>query len=582
MNQVTKALLLIFIVLCFSCNNNNNLSNSGQKQKELSSDVEKPLIALCQLWGFLKYHHPAVAEGNYDWDKELITKIAEIQKAKDELSWKKILDNWIDSLPPIPLNESKSIPDRQTTLKPNYGELFNPVYFLDETIEKINYILKNAIISENHYINVDQQSGLMTINNEPDYKEVLIPDLSYRLLSLFKHWNLVNYFFPYRDKCSQNWNDVLVEMLPEFIHAENSDDYFLTCLKLHTKIDDSHGFYNSGSNAYYMYQGMYQAPIDVRFIENELVVIGILGNDGVVEKAVNIGDIITAINGESVKDIVKRSLPYTPASNHAVKLRNILKYILRGNNKTIELTLLKNDNRLTVKINCYSPGRLAIPDHFKPMQDKEGYQVLDNNIGYVLPSSCKMGDREKGIEKVLNNTKGVIIDFRCYPNDYFSLDFRKHLPVKFTKFSTCSYANVSYPGYFFVSNPENFPSTKEPTNAYTNPIVVLVNEFTQSSAEDNVLVLQTAENTKVIGSKTAGADGKVTNFNLPCGIVIYMTGLGVYYPDGSDLQQTGVKIDEYIEPTIQGIKEGRDEILERAIEIIEGNNKNRTHNILYK
>lgn len=578
MNSINKFLLLIFIFSCFSFNNNNKINDSRQKQEELSNEKQKPLIALCQLWGFLKYHHPSVAEGNYDWDKELISKISEIQKSKDELSWKKILNNWIDNLPQVPLNESKSIPDRKTTLEPNYGELFNPDYFLVETIEKIDYILKNAIINESHYIHVDQQNGLMTIKNEPDYKEILIPDLSYRLLALFKHWNLVNYFFPYREKCGQDWNAVLVEMLPEFIHAENFDDYLLTCLKLHTKIDDSHGFYNSRSTEYYMYQGMYQAPIDVSFIKNELVVIGIMGNDGVVEKAVDIGDIITAIDGEPVKDRVKRMLAYTPASNHAVKLRNILNYILRQNNKTIELTLLKNDNCRTVKINCYSPGRLAIPDHFAPIQNMDGYQILDNNIGYVLPSSCKEKDREKGIVKVLNNTKGVIIDFRCYPDDYFSLSFREHLPFKFTKFSTCSYANVSFPGYFFVSNPENFPNRKVNPNAYTNPIVVLVNEFTQSSAEDNVLVLQSAENTKVIGSKTAGANGKVTHFNLPCGIVTSMTGLGVYYPDGSDLQQTGVKINEYIEPSIEGIKEGRDELLERAIEIIEEYNKNRTHN----
>ena len=184
MKRLTKALILIFIIFCFSCNNNTRISNSIKEKNELSSEVEKPYIALCQLWGFLKYHHPSVAEGNYDWDKELITKIAEIQKAKDELTWKNILDNWIDSLPPVPLNESKSIPDKATTLEPNYGELFNPDYFLDETIEKINYILRNAVIRENHYINIDQKSGLITITNEPNYKEVLIPDLSYRLLAL--------------------------------------------------------------------------------------------------------------------------------------------------------------------------------------------------------------------------------------------------------------------------------------------------------------------------------------------------------------------------------------------------------------
>ena len=97
----------------------------------------------------------------------------------------------------------------------------------------------------------------------------------------------------------------------------------------------------------------------------------------------------------------------------------------------------------------------------------------------------------------------------------------------------------------------------------------MVNEFTQSQAEDNVLGFQLAPNVTVIGSTTAGADGRVVDFNLPGGITTSMTGLGVYYPDGSNLQRCGVHIDEVINPTIEGIKKGKDEALERAIEMIE-------------
>ena len=57
-------------------------------------------------------------------------------------------------------------------------------------------------------------------------------------------------------------------------------------------------------------------------------------------------------------------------------------------------------------------------------------------------------------------------------------------------------------------------------------------------------------------------------YNLPGNIRVAMTGVGVYYPDGSDLQRAGVKIDEVVKPTIAGIKAGRDEVFERAIEII--------------
>ena len=136
-------------------------------------------------------------------------------------------------------------------------------------------------------------------------------------------------------------------------------------------------------------------------------------------------------------------------------------------------------------------------------------------------------------------------------------------------------ADVSYPGYFFIVNEDkDVPKrVQKKQNAYEKKIVVLVNEQTQSMAEDVTLGLQLATNVTVIGSTTAGADGAVAKFSLPGGIVTYMSGRGVYYPDRSDLQRKGVKIDEYIEPTIAGIKAGRDEVLERAIEIIEESDK---------
>ena len=38
---------------------------------ELNEQKIDDLELLCRIWGFLKYHHPAVAKGNYNWDNEL-------------------------------------------------------------------------------------------------------------------------------------------------------------------------------------------------------------------------------------------------------------------------------------------------------------------------------------------------------------------------------------------------------------------------------------------------------------------------------------------------------------------------------
>jgi C-terminal processing protease CtpA/Prc len=50
-----------------------------------------------------------------------------------------------------------------------------------------------------------------------------------------------------------------------------------------------------------------------------------------------------------------------------------------------------------------------------------------------------------------------------------------------------------------------------------------------------------------------------------------MTGIGVYYPDGRETQRIGIVPDIEIKPTIEGLKLKRDEVLEKAIEVINGN-----------
>jgi len=82
------------------------------------------------------------------------------------------------------------------------------------------------------------------------------------------------------------------------------------------------------------------------------------------------------------------------------------------------------------------------------------------------------------------------------------------------------------------------------------------------------MALRVAPEAVVIGSQTAGADGNVSRINLPGGIKTMISGIGVYYPDGTETQRIGIVPDIEIKPTIAGFREGTDELLEKAIEVI--------------
>ena len=105
---------------------------------------------------------------------------------------------------------------------------------------------------------------------------------------------------------------------------------------------------------------------------------------------------------------------------------------------------------------------------------------------------------------------------------------------------------------------------------YKGKVVIIVNEISQSSAEFHSMAYKVHPNAIVIGSTTAGADGNVSQIFLPGGISTMISGIGVYYPDGKETQRIGIVPDIEVKPTIQGIKEGRDELMEKAIEIING------------
>jgi C-terminal processing protease CtpA/Prc len=72
----------------------------------------------------------------------------------------------------------------------------------------------------------------------------------------------------------------------------------------------------------------------------------------------------------------------------------------------------------------------------------------------------------------------------------------------------------------------------------------------------------------VIGEQTAGTNGDVIRFWLPGNIQTMISGVGIYYPDGKEVQRAGVKIDIPVSYTKEAIVKGRDAILEKTIDMI--------------
>ena len=82
------------------------------------------------------------------------------------------------------------------------------------------------------------------------------------------------------------------------------------------------------------------------------------------------------------------------------------------------------------------------------------------------------------------------------------------------------------------------------------------------------MLIQAVINTTIVGSQTAGADGDIAIFTFPGGYETAFSGHGIFYPDGRETQRIGIVPDIKITQTIDGIRNGKDEILDRAIQFL--------------
>lgn len=530
---------------------------------KVTPEVIDNLALLGKVWGFLKYYHPAIAEGNYNWDYELFRFIPDYLDESSKIEREELLLQWINDLGEIEECESCNPAPADAILRPDIEWIIKNINN-ESLIDKLYYIYENRNKFEHYYLKMGH-AGNPVFKNEDAYYTMPYPDTGFRILALFRYWNMIHYFYPYKYLTDKDWDNILKKYIPVFINAQNELEYELATLRMIGEIKDSHAQLRGGDDKIKVWKGNYYAPVNLRFIEGKLVVTDYYNPEYKKETGLKVGDIITKIDGKPVHDIVTELSKYYPASNDAARLRDLSTDMLRSQKSELEIEYLQNGALKTKKIKLYPKSELDIYRRNRK-DDEKSYRLLDNNIGYITLGSIKNKDIPK-IKEEFKDTRGIIIDIRNYPSAFvpFKLgSFFVSSPTPFVKFTT---GYINNPGEFTFAEESEIPESNE---TYQGKLIVLVNEFTQSQAEYTAMAFRAGDNTTIIGSTTAGADGNVSLIRLPGGLMTWISGIGIYYPSGEETQRVGIVLDIEVKPTIKGIKNGKDELIEKAIELING------------
>lgn len=397
------------------------------------------------------------------------------------------------------------------------------------------------------------------------------PSASYRVLAAFRIWAVISYFFPYKDLMGENWDEILRQFIPRMESAKNALEYNLAVAEMVTHIHDTHGAVVSP--VLLKHFGEASAPIRVRMIEDVPVITGFTNADVATAAGFEIGDVILKVDGQDASERIAERLKYVAHSTpQAGMFYAAERSLVRGPTDSTASYTIRDVHDRVRDVAVARKTEYGL----KTVGDRSGdvLRILPGNIGYADLDRLPQARVDEMFEK-FKDCPGIIFDDRGYPQGtawQIAPRLTDKTDVAGAMFKLRESMSPDLPNGEILSSQvvktfvQRLPATDK--WRYHGRTVLLIDERSVSQAEHSGLFFEAANGTTFIGSPTEGADGDVTSFSVPGGISVHFSGQGVWHIDGRPLQRVGLQPDVAVRPTLAGIRAGRDEVLDKAVDYL--------------
>ncbi|MFC1764698.1 S41 family peptidase [Planctomycetota bacterium] len=384
-----------------------------------------------------------------------------------------------------------------------------------------------------------------------------------RLAGIIITWTVLQHFYPYFDVVNVNWDTELTTALQRALTDKNADQYYDTLYLFVAKLRDGHGFIRRQPGPSIPLMGLPSGtvlrnfPFAVDWIENQVVVIASKDPNNI-----RVGDIIVSVDGIDAEQKLLNIERYICGSPQ-LRRNDALKFFTVGNREK-EATLMIKRGGKAVQVQM-KPNRGRWVREERP--EREGIEEILPSIFYVDLTRATMPEIEEQIHN-LASAKGVIFDLRGYPNGNHRI-LGYLMRQEDTSDCWMQIPKTIYPdrerpiGY--GCRGWNVESLKP---KILGKVVFMTNVKAASYAESLMGFVEHYKLGQIVGQPTTGANGNTNSFWLPGKFRVSWTGMKVVKHDGSQHHLIGVLPTVPVQRTIQGVIDGRDEYLEKALEII--------------
>lgn len=384
-----------------------------------------------------------------------------------------------------------------------------------------------------------------------------------KIMGIIKLWTIVKYFYVHPNHCSIDWESSLSKFLEQSQKTSSDKEYYLLIQEIMATLNDSH--VSTFHPSILDFSEIFVAPIKFEFIENKVIITAF---DNSLKGKINIGDEIVSIDGIPINKILENEKKKISSSNNQSLISTVINpgYFIGRSNSMMKLGIRNGDEIIDFE----TPRTTYIFQFMGFGDNREESKIYDNNIGYLNLAILNDAHRLESELIKMRNTKALIIDLRdSYPtadfNHFLQLLSTKKLKLRIDEVPIIS-ANHKNKKQIQFSEYEITPDT---SFTYSNQIVVLIDKTMISRPEDIAIALKAFPNVIFVGEQTQGTDGEMTKIYLPGGGETSFTGQIIKYANGENFQGIGIIPDIKVERTIDGIKNNKDEILEKALKLFQ-------------
>ncbi|MCB0495975.1 MAG: hypothetical protein KDC79_07550 [Cyclobacteriaceae bacterium] len=527
------------------------------------AEVNESIITLTKVYGVAKYYNNEKDDAHLD---RLLLEI--LKKLKTPNYGHTQLNNDIEVLLSEQLQQNSNL-EQPIPFNQFSNDHFNVANFswIDSTnlLTNKNKALLQALIHSHKKVsnsNITKKEKAIYIHHEETSLESVSKSEEY-ILGIIKFWNVINYFFPYKNLMDENWNSILEKNIDKIKSITSDENYARVLNKLGASLKDSHvDIIDSRRDDY----DVSKLPFQIINVGDKMVVKSI--NDSISNLySIKTGDIILKLDEkdyEELWDEFSEQVSFSTIQSGKEYFQTYLWHRFNYKNISISVTFksqtkIHNEVVQTIKLDEFLKYRPWV-------EQKGGFKSININIGYINFSSLSYSDLGKAIHE-LKKKDFLIIDCRGYNSGIVALRFLNFIGNTKTPFAKAYFPNIEYPGVFNNPTLIKYNFLPKLSATYKGQLLVLINAKAISAMESTLMAIKTRRpNTIFIGTATAGTDGIKNLVILPGNVNVWFTGLDWRYANGKQFQRIGIQPNVLIQPSIDDIKNSKDPVLEKAIE----------------